>query len=589
MAVALVALACSPPGCSPLGSRLRPISATSPRVVCLSSSTVAEVSFRSASDLEASGDERCVDAYYAACHRAWERLLAQSEADSHASEARQRYNEQVAALLRAAKMFGRFDLARGLLIRSNDGWLTVPVVTRGFSREAADFQQFHWPPTGREPLLARRYGRSGVGVPLVLERQRNENDPTEVRFLPEKSHSAATAVLRFDTDPVLVSKSRTLSGAAALELINPLEESTTGLGFGPLPLAADLTAPLAVTLKESPRTYLAGFIEPGGAASAARLAFLDPYHPGKIPVVLVHGLFSDPLSWGDLINDLRAVPGFDQRFQFWVFRYPTGQGFLQSAAVLRRELRAAIEAFDPSGSDAALRQVVLVGHSMGGLIAKLQVTYSEELIWSRLANRPLEEIVTTEDARAVLAETSYFNPSPNVDRVIFIASPHRGSLRSSGLVGQGAALLVELSPAQARMHEQLIRDNPNTFNPLFERRFPTSIDMLSPDSPLLEVMQKLRVRSGVKLHNIAGVSHAVSLDGPSDGVVSVRSASHPGCRSVLGVGAPHAKVHRAKETSAEVLRILGCSKKQPVEIWSEELRDSLLEQSGPLKPAAASR
>jgi pimeloyl-ACP methyl ester carboxylesterase len=275
-------------------------------------------------------------------------------------------------------------------------------------------------------------------------------------------------------------------------------------------------------------------------------------------VVLVHGLFSDPLSWADLVNDLHATPGFTDRFQIWLFRYPTGQGFLQSAAALRRELRGAVEAVDPGRSDLALGQMVLIGHSMGGLIAKLQVTYSEELIWSRLANRPLQEIVTNESTRAFLAETCYFDPSPNVKRVIFIATPHCGSLRSSGLVGRGAAHLVEESPAQTAMHDELLRDNPNTFNPLIDRRMPTSIDMLTRQSPLLEAMRQMRLKPDLALNNIIGASHPVSLDGPSDGVVSVHSASHPGCQSVLAVGALHGKVHRAWETSTEILRILEC-------------------------------
>jgi hypothetical protein len=205
-----------------------------------------------------------------------------------------------------------------------------------------------------------------------------------------------------------------------------------------------------------------------------------------------------------------------------------------------------------------LRQLILVGHSMGGLIAKLQVTSSDELIWKRVANRPLEEILTTETTRAVLGETCYFDPSPDVARIIFIASPHQGSLHSSEIIGRGAALFVEPSPQQAAMHEQLMRDNPNTFNPEIERRFPTSIDMLAPESPLLEAMQKMCLRPGVKLHNIIGVSSPLSLDGPSDGVVSARSASHPGCLSVLAVGSPHVKVHRSIQTSAEILRILDC-------------------------------
>ncbi|WP_202921734.1 esterase/lipase family protein [Anatilimnocola aggregata] len=392
-------------------------------------------------------------------------------------------------------------------------------------------------------------------MPLVVERARRNCDALEARFYPERSFFSATVVLKFDSLPV---DSSTLNAASCAQLTfyDPLQTARVSTPASERPLANDLTAPLAQMLDSVPRTYFAGFIEPSGAITRARLDFVEPYQPGKIPVVLIHGLYSDPQSWADMINDLRAAPGFLEHYQLWAYRYPTGQGFLQSAKVLRNELRAAVAALDPHQRDPALRRMVLVGHSMGGLIAKLQITHSEDLIWNNLANRPLETIETTEQTRGFLAETCYFDPSPNIERVIFIAAPHSGALTSSEMIGRGAALLVEPSPLQVEMHDQLIRDNPQTFNPLIERRMPTSIDMLSSRSPLLEVMRRMRLKEGVKLHNIIGCSHPLSLDGPSDGVVSVRSATHPCCQSVLAVNAQHAHVHRSQKASYEVLRIL---------------------------------
>ena len=301
----------------------------------------------------------------------------------------------------------------------------------------------------------------------------------------------------------------------------------------------------------------APIVQPDGAAPA-KLLFLDPYQPGKVPVVFIHGLFSSPEDWADTIGHLRAAPGFTDRFQIWAFGYPTGQGFLQSAAALRKQLRAAVDTLDPQRIEPSLHRMVLVGHSMGGLIAKLQVTYSDGVVWSRLANRPLEEIVTTDSTRAFLAETCYFDPSPDVARVILIASPHCGSLYSSAIVGNCVSTFIQPTPQQADMHEQLMRDNPRTFNPVVERRFPTSIDMLVPSSPLLDAMHEMRLRPDVALHTILGVSHPLSLDGPSDGVVSVHSASHPGSRSILAVDAYHTSVHHRLETCCEILRILSC-------------------------------
>jgi pimeloyl-ACP methyl ester carboxylesterase len=315
--------------------------------------------------------------------------------------------------------------------------------------------------------------------------------------------------------------------------------------------ALSIGAPLDEPLPTAPTDQPAG-------TTPTKLEFLEPYQPGKVPVVLIHGLASSPEDWSDAIGHLRAAPGFVDRFQIWTFGYPTGQGFLQSAAALRTQLRTAVNTLDQQRIDPALHRMVLVGHSMGGLIAKLQITYSDEQVWLRLANRPLEEIVTTDATRAFLAETCYFDPSPDVARVVFIASPHCGSLYSSAIVGHCLSTFIRPTPRQAAIHEQLMRDNPHTFNPVVERRFPTSIDMLVPSSPLLDAMREMRMRPGVALHTILGVSHPLSLDGPSDGIVSVHSASHPGAQSILAINAHHARIHHRLETSLEILRILSC-------------------------------
>lgn len=496
------------------------------------------------------GDDDYVDACFRECVEQWQQLPEEAQSAAGCCDA---YNAAVWRLLHAACTQGRIDPVRGLSVRYGQSRFAVPVDYCGFPWKVDDFQRLRLPTERSEPLLQRRYRCAGVGCPLVVERERQNCDPLEARYYPEKSFFAATLTLEFDDLPA-GSDPAAFPANARLRFYDPLRVRCTKASWQPL--ANDLSAPLAATLEVAPRTYLAGFIEPGGTTTQPRLGMLEPYQPGKIPIVLIHGLFSDPQSWADMINDLRAAPGFADRYQIWFFRYPTGRGFLQSATALRTELGDLVTVLDPDQRDPALQQVVLIGHSMGGLIAKLQVTYSDELIWNQLANRPIESILTTEQTRSFLAENCYFDPLPNISRVIFIAAPHAGSVMSSGLIGQGASLLVEAAPEQTAIHEQLLRDNPHTFNPAFQRRLPTSIDMLQPQSPLLTALGQMRIDSRVKLNNVIGVSMPWSLDGPTDGVVSVRSASHPCCESVLAYNAVHSKVHREFRTSHEVLRIL---------------------------------
>lgn len=523
-------------GCASLGSRCD----SEPLRLCrLAASSAGE----SATDAD-----RCVDAYFHACAAQWQALASASAASPESQAA---YNAAVHKLITAAFQQGRFDAARGLKIVDGQRTVWVPIEHCGFAWQPADFQCLYWPSHGHEPLLTRRYCTPGVGLPLVVERARRDSHPLEARFYPEKSYFAATLVLEFNA---AAGVSTPAADCAELRFYDPFH--VRQVGAPRQPLAADLSAPLATMLEKTPRTYLAGFIQPGGEAIQPRLHLLEPYQPGRIPVVLVHGLFSDPLSWADIVNDLRAVPRFTERYQIWTFRYPTGRGFLQSATALRKDLGAAVAALDPQERDPALRRMVLVGHSMGGLIAKLQITHSEDLIWNKLANRPLEEIVASDEARTFLAENCFFDPSPYVERVVFIASPHCGSTSSSGIAGRTASMLVDPAPEQQAMHEQLMRDNPQTFHPAIEPGMPTSIDMLSPQSILLDVMKQMPLKRGITLHNIIGVSQPLSMDGPTDSVVSVRSATHPGCQSVLAFNASHVQVQRALRTSCEVLRIL---------------------------------
>ena len=108
---------------------------------------------------------------------------------------------------------------------------------------------------------------------------------------------------------------------------------------------------------------------------------LEPYQPGKIPVVMVHGLLSSPLTWAPAFNELQADPELRKRFQFLVVFYPTGNSYIATAADLRRDLDKFREDIDPQHKDAALDDMVLIGHSMGGLISKLMTVDSGDDFW----------------------------------------------------------------------------------------------------------------------------------------------------------------------------------------------------------------
>ena len=97
----------------------------------------------------------------------------------------------------------------------------------------------------------------------------------------------------------------------------------------------------------------------------------QPYRPGKIPVVLVHGTASSPARWAELVNELNGDPKIRERFQIWLFIYDSGRPVGYSAGRLRKALTNTVHELDPEGKDPGLQNMIVMGHSQGGLLTKL--------------------------------------------------------------------------------------------------------------------------------------------------------------------------------------------------------------------------
>src|SRR5262249_40174223 len=214
---------------------------------------------------------------------------------------------------------------------------------------------------------------------------------------------------------------------------------------------------------------------------------LGPYEPGKIPVLLVHGLLSSPATWAKMFNDLRADPVIRQHFQFWGYFYPTGDPYFLTAADLRQRLTDLREELDPQHTDSALDDMVCVGHSMGGLISKLLTVDSGDSYWRLVSARPFESVKLEPKARDELHRLFFFQSESSVRRVIFLATPHHGS----SLSRLGPARLVDHVIRMPRdilqVKRELARDDPK--DTIFAKgKIPTSVDLLEPGSPCLELL-----------------------------------------------------------------------------------------------------
>ena len=531
---------------------------------------VAEGHLRRARELTSSSAElakKCdwhaVDGYYTACEEAWNAVWTCPGSAEILCEASEIYADALQGLLESAHCHGRLT-GQGLMVGPTWKPVCVPIQTRSLSVDAASIESIEAACRPDDTRISRRHVRGGFGLPVSVRLAKGSEGSVSRDFAPTRQSIAATAVLRFQMpgeENALEKFSGPLSrdhAPAILDLANPVDIAAVHIGPARPLLAADLTAPLLDMLESLPQTNaIQGFIQPFGAGDTQpKLEFLQPHQPGKIPVVFIHGLASDEGTWFDMLNELRAWPTFHRRFEAWLYHYPTGASFLQSAAMLRRELTSAVRRLDPQGTDPALKSLVLVGHSMGGLHAKLQVVEPGTAMWDSVACRPFEEIRMRPELRRQVKPAYFFHPLPFVKRVVFIATPHSGSMLASLGVGRAASLTVQQPAEMKAIHDEIVGANPGSFRPDYERSLPTTIDVLEPDSTILQSLRGLRVPCWVTTHSIIGNAHRSPVNAGGDCIVPVSSARLPGVVSEVLVPAKHTQVHHHPVTIAELERIL---------------------------------
>ncbi|MCC6126068.1 MAG: hypothetical protein IT426_13980 [Pirellulales bacterium] len=467
------------------------------------------------------------------------------------------YQHAISRLIETGQEYGRLDPRGRLLIAEANGWRVIPINYHGFAWKPSDFSQLLLASDISGSGLAVNYRAPGLGVALIAIR----HAACEEQFHQSAQPFPVTAILRWNrsaplTSPPLLDSSTALAADAVLELYNPYLFDSTRLGSSIVASNRDLTASLAYSKRHASRIYLEGFLDPWDGEVKPKLLFMEPYQSGKIPLVLIHGLYSDPTTWLDAVNEFCSQPDIYRNYQLWLYRYPTGGAVLESAAKLREQMLVARELFDPAHRDAAFGQMVLVGHSMGGLMARLQATYSHEILWRQAARRPLDAVRATTEMRKRLERDFFFDPLPFVSRVVFIGTPHRGSTMARRLVGRAASGLVRAFGSEVSAYRQLMQVNRDVFYEYLHDSPPTSIDLLEPSNPLLTALAAMPISRKVRLHSIIGTGGSPLAGEPGDGFVSVSSAQLKGVCSEIFVPVPHEKLHRDADTLAELNRIL---------------------------------
>jgi Alpha/beta hydrolase family len=208
-----------------------------------------------------------------------------------------------------------------------------------------------------------------------------------------------------------------------LFLADPTRAETIEAFEKELPVAMDLEAWLNEVEAAGPPSG-AGFrhmLRSDEFEHQSRLIFLQPFDPDKTPVVLIHGLLSTPRMWKPVLDGLLADREIRKHYQFWFFYYPTGQPVPFSALQLRQALT------DAASCHRLRKPLVLIGHSMGGVVARAQV--------SRISAAEAEEVmpeirrlpIDSQAGNAII-----FEPRTDVERIIIHSYSAWGKRRRDG-------------------------------------------------------------------------------------------------------------------------------------------------------------
>ena len=379
---------------------------------------------------------------------------------------------------------------------------------------------------------------SGVGAPLVAV-GRGENPQFRQQYQLRRVYAPVTAVIKFS------------GRRAELGFVDPFMADRTTLGDHNFPLAVDLSAATAMLIAHE-RPERLGFsrvIRPEAYAETARLSQLQQFDPARTPVIFVHGLQETPAGWTTMINSLHEDAWIRKHYQFWVFSYPSGYPYPYSATLLRRDLDGIKRTFPTH------KRIVLIGHSMGGMICRLMITDAGDKIWRDIFGTSPQQTPLSGEGRDLLENSIVFNHRPEVKRVIFISTPHRGSAIASGWIGRMGSSLVRTPRAFAAIYASMrLLEKPDPAAAHL-RRMPNSVDTLAPNDRFVRSVTNLPITPGIPYHSIMGDRGRGDTPNSSDGVVPYWSSHLDGAQSELIVHSDHG-AQSNPDAIREVERIL---------------------------------
>lgn len=399
------------------------------------------------------------------------------------------------------------------------------------------------------PVMGGRHATAGFGISLVAMQPRCSDRPICQLYPPEGIYRPLTAWV----EPGKL-------GTPHLMMTDPFLHPTTTVAGRDIPLASDVTAPYAAVFDKAGglgRDAIWNLLGGTQLTTFQGLYLLEDYDPNKTPIIMLHGLGRSPLIWARLTNMIFGAPDLRARYQVWHVVFPTNTPTLLDRHRVQGYLDHGWSLLDPSGKAPARQSVVLIGHSLGGVISRLLTANSGEVVWNSVFDEPVTALAGNPADIAVVDSLFHFNAYPGIGRAIFLAAPHRGSPTADDFIGQLGLRLVRVQAPELDTLIRVVDANrahvSSTLYADYLKEGLSSISTLRADQPVSRASQALMPIPGVRYYTFAG--HLPGTNPPGDGFVPLDSAILAGAESTTIVNDGH-QLYLNDEVLAKIVAIL---------------------------------
>lgn len=394
----------------------------------------------------------------------------------------------------------------------------------------------------------------GMGVPLIAISNVNytikkANKIDKNLFGIYNAPAPATAFFR-------IIKKNNSNYDGCLEFYNPYKVSSLLINGEKAPLEVDITTPLGyLTRKGVSYSGFATLANYKNMHISEGLYFMSPYDKDKIPLVIVHGLMSEPRTWVQMINTLMNNKKIRENYQVWFFAYPTGFPVLISAQKLRSSLKKAQELYDPKLTNPNFSKMVIIGHSMGGLLTRSMAQDTNNDIEKILFTKPIKDLDVKPETKKMLTDSIVFKALPFVDRVIFMSTPHRGSAMTDWGVMKLAVKLITLPIKLVDVMTDLGESSDLREESILNKPFKDLQGVDGLDEKNVVMRHLVQVPIQAKYNSIIGNNKKAGEIGGTDGIVTYKSAHLNGAESELIIKSSH-NTQKMPAGIKEIRRIL---------------------------------